>query len=86
MSTTKLSPRKTAKALLEQVVDRVYDLEEPLAEATRLVHALRMLGDGMEADGADEGPPIAEVARAAAKRLDELERVWLGVLRSARAA
>ena len=85
MSTTRLSPRKTAKALLEQVVDRVYDLEEPLAEAMQLVHALRMLGDGMEADGADEGQPIAAVARAAAGRLDELKRAWLGVLRSARA-
>lgn len=85
MSMTKLSPRKTAKARLEQVLSRVLDLEEPLAEATRLVHALRMIGDGMEADGADEGPPIVEVARAAARRLDELKRAWLGVLRSARA-
>lgn len=86
MSTTKLSPRKTAKALLEQVVGRVYDLEEPLADAMRLVHALRLLGEGMEAMGADEGPPIVEVARAAAGRLDELKRAWLVVLRSARAA
>lgn len=76
---------KTTKALLEQVLSRVLDLEEPLAEATRLVHALRMIGDGMEADGADEGPPIAEVARAAVGRLEKLERGWVGVLRSARA-
>ena len=77
---------KAAKALLEQVIGQAYDLEEPLAEAMQLVHALRMLGDGMEADGADEGQPIAAVARAAAARLDELKCAWLVILRSGRAS
>jgi len=37
---------------------------------------MRMLGDGMECDGADQGAPIAEVARAALDRLDDLTREW----------
>ena len=67
------APRNT-KALLDKFHEAVLDLEEPLADATRLVQALRMLGDGMECDGADQGAPIATVARAALDRLDDLTR------------
>jgi len=41
-----------------------------------------MIGDGMVADNNDEGLPIAAVARAASARLDDLERVWLGILKA----
>lgn len=82
MPGTRRAPRKplrapsSTKALLEEFHERVLDLEEPLADATRLVQALRMIGDGMECDGADEGASIAEVARAAAARLEDLKREW----------
>ena len=82
MPGTLRAPRKplrapsSTKALLQKFHERVLGLEEPLADATRLVHALRLIGDGMECDGADEGAPIATVARAAADRLDHLKREW----------
>lgn len=82
MPGTRCAPRKppraprSTKAVLEEFHERVLDLEEPLADATRLVHALRMIGDGMECDGADEGASIATVARAASARLEELKREW----------
>ncbi len=76
--------KATAKVLLEKVVHRAFDLETPLTDTRHLVLALRMIGDGMVADNNDEGLPIAAVARAASKRLDELERVWLGILKAGR--
>src|SRR3972149_831779 len=66
MPGTRRAPRKpprapsSTKALLQKFREAVLDLEAPLADATRLVHALRMIGDGMGWDGADEGAPLAE--------------------------
>ena len=75
--------RKSPKAMVKALVGGTLDMEEPLAEATRLVCALRMIGDGMELDGADEGGPITSVARAAVHQLDDLKRIWTRTLRTA---
>ena len=76
--------KATAKARLAEAVRRAFDLEMPLTDTRHLVAALRMIGDGMAADRSDEGLPIAAVARAASERLDDLERVWLGILKAGR--
>ena len=76
--------KATAKVLLERAVHRAFDLETPLTDTRHLVQALRMIGDGMVADCNDEGLPIAAVARAASAHLDELERVWMGILKVGR--
>ncbi len=78
----RLRAKATAKVLLAEVVHRAFDLETPLTDTRHLVAALRMIGDGMVADNNDEGLPIAAVARAASARLDDLERVWLGILKA----
>ena len=54
-----------ATARLRKIMDRALDMEGPLDEATELVHALRMIGDGMLADYNQDGRPVAAVARAA---------------------
>ena len=75
---------KTARALLDDVVDRAFDIEQPLTAAEELIQALRMIGDGMAADGNDQGPPIAAVARAVSDRLNELKRAWLAAIKTGR--
>ncbi len=76
--------KATAKVRLAEAVHRAFDLEIPLTNTRHLIAALRMIGDGMVADRNDEGLPIAAIARAASNRLDELERVWLGILKAGR--
>ncbi len=76
--------KTTAKVLLEEISRRAFDLEMPLTDTRHLILALRMIGDGMVADNNDEGLPIAAVVRAALDRLDDLERGWLGILKTAR--
>jgi hypothetical protein len=76
--------KATAKALLEEISRRAFDLETPMTDTRHLVLALRMIGDGMVAENNDEGLPIAAVARAVVGRLDELEQRWIGILKTAR--
>ncbi len=75
---------KTARALLDDVVDCAFDIEQPLTAAEELVQALRMIGDGMAADGNDQGLPIAAVARVVSDRLDALKRAWLAAIKAGR--
>ncbi len=76
--------KATAKARLTEAIHRAFELEIPLTDTRHLVQALRMIGDGMVADRNDDGLPIAAVARAASERLDELERVWMEILKAGR--
>jgi hypothetical protein len=76
--------KMTPKVLLEEISRRAFDLETPLTDTRHLVLALRMIGDGMVADNNDEGLPIGAVARAVIGRLDDLERGWLRILKTAR--
>jgi hypothetical protein len=53
------------------------DMEVPLREATDAVHALRLMGYGLEGQGSsDNGRAIADVASTACQRLDALDDVW----------
>jgi len=53
------------------------DMEVPLREASDAVHALRLIGYGLEGQGYNnEGRAIADVAWTACQRLDALDDVW----------
>jgi hypothetical protein len=53
------------------------DMEVPLREASDAVHALRLMGYGLEGQGySNEGRAIADVAWTACQRLDALDDVW----------
>jgi hypothetical protein len=55
----------------------VLDMEVPLREASDAVHALRLMGYGLEGQGSsDDGRAIADVAWTACQRLDALDDVW----------
>lgn len=53
------------------------DMEVPLREASDAVHALRLMGYGLEGQGSsNEGRAIADVAWTACQRLNALDDVW----------
>jgi hypothetical protein len=53
------------------------DMEVPLREASDAVHALRLMGYGLEGQGSsNDGRAIADVAWTASQRLDALDEVW----------
>jgi hypothetical protein len=53
------------------------DMEVPLREASDAVHALRLMGYGLEGQGSsNDGRAIADVAWTACQRLDALDDVW----------
>jgi hypothetical protein len=53
------------------------DMEVPLREASDAVHALRLMGYGLEGQGySSDGRAIADVAWTACQRLDALDDVW----------
>ena len=52
-------------------------MEVPLNEATGAVHALRLIGYGLEGQGEREvGRAVAQIAWGACQRLDALQDVW----------
>jgi hypothetical protein len=53
------------------------DMEVPLREASDAVHALGLMGYGLEGQGhSDDGRAIIDVASTARQRLDALDDVW----------
>jgi hypothetical protein len=53
------------------------DMEVPLREASDAVHALRLIGYGLEGQGSNnEGRAIADVAWTACQRLEALDDAW----------
>jgi hypothetical protein len=53
------------------------DMEVPLREASDAVHALCLIGYGLEGQGhSDDGRAIIDVASTARQRLDALDEVW----------
>lgn len=53
------------------------DMEVPLREASDAVHALSLMGYGLEGQGhSNEGRAILDVASTACQRLDALDDVW----------
>jgi hypothetical protein len=64
---------RTAKKL----VSLTLDMEVPLNEATDAVHALRLIGYGLEGQGEQEvGRAVAQIAWGACQRLDALQGAW----------
>jgi hypothetical protein len=52
-------------------------MEVPLREASDAVHALRLMGYGLEGQGSsNDGRAIADVAWTACQRLDALDEAW----------
>lgn len=52
-------------------------MEVPLNEATDAVHALRLIGYGLEGQGEQEvGRAVAKIAWGACRRLDALQEAW----------
>jgi hypothetical protein len=52
-------------------------MEVPLNEATDAVHALRLIGYGLEGQGEQEvGRAVAKIAWGACQRLDALRETW----------
>jgi hypothetical protein len=52
-------------------------MEVPLNEATDAVHALRLIGYGLEGQGEQEvGRAVAQIAWGACQRLDALQEAW----------
>jgi hypothetical protein len=74
----------TASARLIEIRNAVLTVEEPLADAHRFVHALRLIGHGLMADHDDAGDTINAVAWAASEKIDAVKRGWERVLRAAR--
>ena len=74
----------TPKHRLAKIKDAAFDMEEPLADAGRFLHALRLIGHGMAADNDDTGEPIAAIAGAAQERLDALKASWEKILKAMR--
>ena len=62
------------------------DIEVPLNDAIKYVHALRMIGSGLIAEYDDDGEPIVAVARAAAQRLEAVKDIWNNIYESGRSA
>jgi hypothetical protein len=55
-------------------------MEVPLNEATDAIHALRLIGYGLEGQGEQEvGRAVAQIAWGACQRLDALQEAWRGL-------
>lgn len=54
----------------------LFDIEQPLRDATLTVEALRLVGHGLSAHDVTGGDAVAELARIAAERLGAVEERW----------
>jgi hypothetical protein len=68
----------------KKLVSLTLDMEVPLNEATDAVHALRLIGYGLEGQGEREvGRAVAQIAWRACQRLDALLDTWRNLHRVA---
>jgi len=58
------------------------EMELPLQDVENLIHALRLIGHGIEAFDNPDGRAIAALAWTAAQRLDEVKERWNGMLKA----
>ena len=65
----------SAARTLDDMRDRLLDIEAPLREATDYVRALHMIGSGLIAED-HTGEPVVAVAYAAAERLEAVKTIW----------
>jgi hypothetical protein len=66
-----------ARSAARKLISLSLDMEVPLNEATDAVHALRLIGYGLEGQGEQEvGRAVAQIAWGACQRLDALQETW----------
>jgi hypothetical protein len=66
-----------ASSARKKLISLSLAMEVPLNEATDAVHALRLIGYGLEGQGEEEvGRAIANIAWGACQRLDALRETW----------
>jgi hypothetical protein len=66
-----------AKGAARKLISLSLAMEVPLNEATDAVHALRLIGYGLEGQGEQEaGRAVAKIAWGACQRLDALHEAW----------
>jgi hypothetical protein len=66
-----------ANSAARKLVSLSLAMEVPLNEATDAVHALRLIGYGLEGQGEQEvGRAVAKIAWGACQRLDALQDTW----------
>jgi hypothetical protein len=66
-----------AKGAARKLISLSLAMEVPLNEATDAVHALRLIGYGLEGQGEQEvGRAVAKIAWGACQRLDALQKTW----------
>jgi replication-associated recombination protein RarA len=66
-----------ASSAARKLISLSIAMEVPLNEATDAVHALRLIGYGLEGQGKQEvGRAVAQIAWDACQRLDALRETW----------
>jgi hypothetical protein len=66
-----------ANSAVRKLISLSIAMEVPLNEATDAVHALRLIGYGLEGQGEPEvGRAVAKIAWDACQRLDTLRETW----------
>jgi hypothetical protein len=66
-----------ASSAARKLISLSIAMEVPLNEATDAVHALRLIGYGLEGQGEQEvGRAVAQIAWGACQRLDALQEAW----------
>src|ERR1700710_2803074 len=76
--TRKASPRarKPKRRAGPTLSALLLDIEQPLRDATHTVEALRLVGHGLSSHDHVGGDAVAELARIAAERLQDVEDMW----------
>lgn len=59
------------------------EMEVPLQDVENFIHAVRLMGHGIEAFDNPDGSAIAALAWMAAQRLNEVKALWEGMCRPA---
>ena len=66
-----------ASSAARRLISLSLAMEVPLNEATDAIHALRLIGYGLEGQGEEEaGRAVAKIAWGACQRLAALQVVW----------
>jgi hypothetical protein len=66
-----------ASSAARKLISLSLAMEVPLNDATDAVHALRLIGYGLEGQGEQEvGSAVAKIAWGACQRLDVLRETW----------
>ncbi len=76
-------PRARANTVLRKIVRLALDIEQPLNDIDRFLHALRLIGHGMLMDDNNDGGAIVAIVWEASGRLDALRERWDGILKEA---